>query len=160
MISMGNQSFHQMSANSNNLKNFNLQQKFKTFVLLVIIAVPFIVGILLYLNHKEGDNPLNIPVSVVSSQLGSQKLSDDMIDIVASIENNGINSSKHLSAGVNTDVLSNGTVIKFDESTWFSPEPGTGTMNATLTVNGVGRDGVINFELINGTWMITGYSFV
>lgn len=200
--------FETLSANSQNIKQFELRQKAKNILVILAVGVPVFFAMLAYLIYKNTtsqhttkpdastvqepnlqdqtipsdplpQNPIDqsqlnpndsIPgmtnqnspsVSQPNPQPSPQAtagIPDGVIAAINSIEANGINGNPYVSSSLDTSNIPNGVKINFDRNSWTSYSSDLGSVNITAQVMGMTKTGSTTFSLVNGTWLVTGYS--
>lgn len=73
-----------------------------------------------------------------------------------SIEQNGIKSNNYVN--MDTSSVPDGTAVRADRSTWTAYGNDLGAVRGTISAYGQTKNGSLTFQLVSGTWKVTGYS--
>ena len=75
---------------------------------------------------------------------------------INSIEQNGIKNNNYVN--MDTSSVPDGTVVRANRSSWTAYGNDLGSVAGTISAYGQTKNGSLTFQLVSGTWKVTGYS--
>lgn len=208
-----------LSANSKNIKQFELQQKAKGLITIAAVVLPLIAAAIAFRFYQNARTE-NTPIKQLAETLHDDQLTGDysgidfstdgsqtepldattdpnqpvagglpayssptnssgrtidngvspaspdnsgqipqgVVVILNSIESNGIKGSPYIADSLDTSMIPDGVVVRFNRSSWEQLSPNSGVISGTITISGQTNHGSVAFSQINGSWKATGYT--
>ncbi|MCA9347995.1 hypothetical protein KC867_01140 [Candidatus Saccharibacteria bacterium] len=105
-------------------------------------------------NHDSPITP-SAP-SQSSTNTVSSALTDEIQNIINSLESQGIKGNPHVTA--DTSFIPDGATIIVDRSSWIQQNSFYGSLSGTVTLDGQTSNGIATLQNLNGSWQITEFS--
>ena len=103
--------------------------------------------------QNNSQSSSSVPVSSSTSNIPSE-----VVTALNYTETNGVTNNPYIDSRLDTSQFTNDAKITFDRSTWILQNTNQGSIDFTIKLSGVAKNGTSTLSNSNGTWKIIGYA--